>query len=292
MPALPLFLFTILLPLASVVMLWRRRRVPLGGWIATLFATVGITAFSVLTAPWGWFGLPVRYGLIALFALALIVSLRRAIPSEPNEESPMRSIAKVLVGLVFGSVAMGVLQGYQVPSGAIDLDFPLRGGSFLIAHGGSTGPSNLHNSDPKQRYALDIMKLNSYGSRASGLFPRDLREYAIFDAEVLSPCNGAVIAAVDGLPDQTPGTMDVKNEAGNHVIVRCGDADVTLAHLRKGSIAVRPGANVVSGQVVAHVGNSGNSSEPHLHVHAERNGAAVPARFGGKWWVRNEVVRR
>lgn len=291
MPAFPLFLFTILLPLVTIVMLWRRARAPLAGWLATLFATLGITSFSVLTAPWGWFGLPVRYALVALLALAIVVSLRR-VPMEAKEESPLRAIVKVMLGFFFGAVAVGVLRGHEVPPGAIDLAFPLRGGSFLIGHGGSTGPSNLHNAHPKQRYAVDIMKLNAFGSRASGLFPRDLRSYAIYDAEVLSPCAGTIVAAVDGLPDQTPGVMDAQHEYGNHVIVRCGAADVVLAHLRRGSVAVRPGVMVATAQLLGHAGNSGNTSEPHLHVHAERNGVAVPAKFGGQWWVRNEVARR
>ena len=132
------------------------------------------------------------------------------------------------------------------------------------------------------------MKLTPYGTRARGLYPRDLQRYAIYDAEVLSPCAGPVIAAVDGFPD----TPDPKNEMGNHVIVQCGDANVTLAHLRRGSVAVKPGAAVASGQLVGRVGNSGAAGEPHLHVHAERNGVAVPARFSGEWWVRNEVARR
>ncbi|HEX6094938.1 MAG TPA: M23 family metallopeptidase [Thermoanaerobaculia bacterium] len=292
MPALPLFLFTILLPLMTIVMLWRRARVPAAGWLATLFAAVGVTGFSVLTAPWGWFGLPVRYALVVLLVLAIVVSLRRAVPVERRDESPLRTIVKVLLGVFFGVVALGVLRGRAVPPGAIDLAFPLRGGTFLIGHGGSTAPSNIHNAHPKQRYALDIMKLNAYGSRASGLFPRDVRRYAIFDAEVVSPCDGAIVSIVDGLPDQPPGVMDAKHEAGNHVIVRCGDADVVLAHLRRGSVAVRPGATVATGQLLGRAGNSGNTSEPHLHVHAERNGVAVPAKLGGRWWVRNEVARR
>ena len=276
----------------TIVMLWRRPRVPVAGWLATLFAAVGITAFSILTAPWGWFGLPVRYALVVLLVAAIFVSLRRAIPEDRKPESPLRSVVKVLLGFFFGGVAFGVVRAHQVPPGAIELGFPLRGGSFLIGHGGSTPPSNIHNAHPQQRYALDIMKLNAFGSRASGLFPRDLRRYAIFDAEVLSPCNGAVVSVIDALPDQTPGTMDAKNAAGNHVVLRCGDVNVTLAHLRRGSVAVRAGADVAAGQLVGRAGNSGHSTEPHLHVHAERNGVAVPARFGGEWWVRNEVARR
>lgn len=275
MSVLPLFLFTIVLPLIAIVVLWRRPRVPLGSWLATLFAAAGITGFSVLTAPWGTFGLPVRYALIALFVLALLVSLRRAAPAERKEESPVRAIVKVLLGFFFGGVALGVLRGHEVPPGAIDLAFPLRGGSFLIGHGGSTGPSNIYNAHPQQRYALDILKLTPFGTRARGLSPSDPRDYAIFDAEVVSPCNGAVVSA-----------------AQDQVVVRCGDANVTLGPLRRDSIAVRPGAPVATGQLLGRVGHSATTGEPHLHVFAERNGAAVPAKFGGEWWVRNEVARR
>jgi hypothetical protein len=287
----PLFLFTILLPLVTIVMLWRRARVPAAGWIATLFVATGITGFSFLIAPWGWFGLPVRYALALLYLAAIVLSLRRPVPPDVQEESPVRTIVKLLLALFFGGVAMGVLRGHQVPPGAIELAFPLRGGSFLIGHGGSTSASNLHHAHPQQRYAVDIMKLTPFGTRARGLSPRQLQRYAIFDAEVLSPCNGAIVSAVDALPDQAPGTVDPKNLAGNHVIVRCGDADVTLAHLRRGTVAVRPGATVTTGQLLGRAGNSGVTTEPHLHVHAERNGTAVPARFGGEWWVRNEVAR-
>lgn len=276
----------------TIVMLWRRPRLPKTAWMATLFASASVTAFSFLAAPWGVFGLPVRYALVVLFALALFVSRRRPVPVERKEESPLRTIAKMLLGIMFAVVALGVLRGREVPSMAIDLAFPLRGGSFLIGHGGSTGPSNLHNADARQRYAVDFLKLTEYGTRARGLHPQDLRRYAIFDAEVLSPCDGPVVAAVDAFPDQTPGMVDAKNAMGNHVIVRCGDANVVFAHLRRGSIAVKAGAEVLTGELLGRVGNSGSSPEPHLHVHAERNGLAVPARFGGEWWVRNEVTRR
>jgi murein DD-endopeptidase MepM/ murein hydrolase activator NlpD len=83
---------------------------------------------------------------------------------------------------------------------------------------------------------------------------------------------------------------DEKNVAGNHVVVRCGDADVWLAHLRRGTVAVRSGASVTRGALLGRAGNSGNTTEPHLHVHAERGGRAVPVRFDGRWLVRNATV--
>lgn len=269
-------------------MLWRRSRRPLSGWIATLLLASGIVGFSVLAAPWGIFGLPVRYLLILLFVAAVVRSLRRAPAEELKPESPLRGLVKVLMGVFFGGVAIGVLRGYQVPAGAIDLAFPLRGGAYIAGHGGSTSAANMHHYHPTQKYALDIMKVNAAGMRARGLFPAENTRYRIFGTPVLSPCDGTVRAAVDGLPDR----RDEKALPGNHVIVRCGDVDVLLAHLQRGSVAVRPGAVLRKGQPLGRVGNSGNSTEPHLHVHAERNGAGVPVTFDGEWLVRNEVLRR
>ena len=292
MAAFRLALLTVFLPLIVIAMLWRRARRPIAGWVTTFIAAAGVVGFSVFVAPWGWFGLPARYLLVLLFVVATVLSLRRTPAEETGRESPLRAIVKVLMGVLFGVVAIGVLKGYEVPRGAVDLGFPLRGGAYIVVHGGSTSPGNMHNVHPAQKYALDIVKLNAAGMRARGLYPRALDRYAIFGAEVVSPCDGIVRKTVDGLPDQAPGTADAKNPPGNNVIVRCGHVDAVLAHLSRGSVAVRPGATIRKGQLLGLVGNSGNTTEPHLHVHAERNGAAVPATFDGRWHVRNAVVRR
>ncbi|HEX6084026.1 MAG TPA: M23 family metallopeptidase [Thermoanaerobaculia bacterium] len=285
---LPLFLLTVFLPLIVIATLWRRARRPTSAWVATLFLATGVVGFSVLVAPWGIFGLPLRYVMAALFLAAVVRSWRREPEPDARQESPLRALVKIMLGLAVGGVAFGVLRGHAVPPGAIDLAFPLRDGAYLIGHGGSTSASNMHHSHPQQKYALDIVKLNRAGMRARAISPADLRSYAIYGATIGSPCNGTVLVAVDGLPD----TRDEKRLAGNHVILRCGDADVWLAHMQRGSVAVRPGMQVRSGQPLGRVGNSGNTTEPHLHVHAERNGAGVPATFDGDWLVRNDLVRR
>lgn len=284
----PLFLLTILLPLIVIAMLWRRARQPLSAWIATLLLALGVVGFAFFVAPWGVFGLPARYALAVLLLVAAVRSWRRPAAPDARQESPVRAFVKVMLGIFIGGVAINAVQGRAVPAGAVDLAFPLRGGAFLIGHGGSTSASNMHHSHPRQTYALDIMKLNAAGMRASGIFPADLTRYEIWGTPVLSPCDGIVKAAVDGLPD----TRDEKRLAGNHVIVQCGDVDVWLAHLQRGSVAVRDGMQVRSGQQLGRVGNSGNTTEPHLHVHAERAGKGVPARFSGAWPVRNDVIRR
>src|SRR6185295_2276858 len=121
-------------------------------------------------------------------------------------------------------------------------------------------------------YAVDFVKLYPAGFRARGLFPKDPHAYAIYGDDVVSPCDGTVLA-VRG---------EAKDPLGTKAVLRCGDADVTLAQLVPGSVVVRAGARVARGASLARAGSSGASPEPHLHIHAERNGLAVPITFDGR----------
>jgi Na+-translocating ferredoxin:NAD+ oxidoreductase RnfC subunit len=95
------------------------------------------------------------------------------------------------------------------------------------------------------------------------------------------------------LPDLTPPEMNAKNPEGNHVSLTCDgkEAMIIMAHLQRGSITVKKGDKVKEGQIIGRVGNSGNTSEPHLHIHAERDGTGIPLRFDGRFLVRNHLVR-
>ncbi|MFL6246279.1 MAG: peptidoglycan DD-metalloendopeptidase family protein [Thermoanaerobaculia bacterium] len=287
-----IFFATVFLPLIAIALLWRRSRHPVSAWIVTLFMAAGMAGFSVLVAPWGWFGVPLRTLIALAFVIALLMSLRRPVDPEATPPTAVRLLVMVLIGVFFGRVAIAAMQARTVPPGAIDLGFPLTRGAYLIVQGGSNPAANYHALDAQQRYALDIARLNGAGMRARGLYPDDAHAYAIFGDTVVSPCDGTVVAAVDAFPDASRISLDTKNPAGNHVIVHCGDVDVTLAHLRRGSVAVQAGARVIRGTPLARVGNSGNSTEPHLHIHAVRNGAGVPLRFDGRWLVRNSIVRK
>jgi murein DD-endopeptidase MepM/ murein hydrolase activator NlpD len=284
-----LFFSSILLPLITIALLGRRPRKPRSGWIATFFMAAGMCGFAFFAAPWSWFGVAVRWLIAVLFLTATIVSLRRdAVAS--NEESPLRMVVKILIGVLFGSVAIGVIRAYQPPSRPADLAFPLRGGRFMVVHGGSTSAANVHHSDAKQRYAVDLVKVNGMGFRARGVYPADLTRYGIYGAPVFSPCDGTILDVVDGHADQPRGLMDTRNPLGNHIVIRCGDIDVTLAQLQPRSIAVKKGAAIAVRAPIGRAGNSGSTTEPHLHVHAERNGEGVPVTFDHRWLVRNTIV--
>jgi murein DD-endopeptidase MepM/ murein hydrolase activator NlpD len=99
--------------------------------------------------------------------------------------------------------------------------------------------------------------------------------------------DATVVAVENGAPDNAPGVMDAEHKAGNHVVLDLGNGEFALlAHLQKGSVAVKVGDKVTAGQRLGLTGNSGNTSEPHLHFHVQDGpklfeGAGIPAFFDG-----------
>lgn len=103
---------------------------------------------------------------------------------------------------------------------------------------------------------------------------------------------------MDGLPDLQVPKVDREHLAGNHVLLRCANADVLRGHLRPGGVQVRVGDAVATGAWLGVLGNSGNTGEPHLHVHAQRPGPAgaplggdpLPVLFDGHFPVRGDRI--
>lgn len=189
------------------------------------------------------------------------------------------SLALLVLGC---SVAVQALAGRRPPAAAVtDMASPFGPGEFLVGQGGSTLMINAHlrTLDEKvarfrawrgQSYGLDFVGVGPWGLRASGLRPTDPALYAIFGTSVHAPCAGHVVATEGDMPDLEVPHQDLVNRLGNHVILRCDEAEVVLAHLQRGSISVAAGDEVAVGTRLAAVGNSGASSEPHLHIHAQR----------------------
>jgi hypothetical protein len=132
-----------------------------------------------------------------------------------------------------------------------------------------------------QRFAVDWEQLDEQNRIYSG--PQtSLTSYTIFGKEVLAVADGRVATAVDGLPEQVPGTfpsgLPVEQADGNAVILDLGDGNFALyAHMQPGSLRVRAGDFVRRGQVLGLVGNSGNSVAPHLHFQMMDGPSALDA---------------
>jgi hypothetical protein len=291
MIALNVIIFSIALPLMATLWLARWPRTPRVAWFSTFLFTAGFDAQSFVITPWAWLGIESRYLLALAFFAALISSLRRE-ETPPVAPSAVFTVIKFLFGIFFAAGAVMGLNGYLAPRDTIALDFPLHDGTYIVGQGGSTVFVNYHNVYKPQQFALDIVKLNAFGMRARGLYPSDLARYAIFGDAIHSPCDGTVIASRDSVLDLPPPQRTEKLPEGNFVSLNCSGATVYLAHMRRGSVRAVPGAIVHRGDILGIVGNSGNTTEPHLHIHAERNGAGVGILFNGRWLVRNSIIRR
>lgn len=144
----------------------------------------------------------------------------------------------------------------------------------VLAYGQSHAVDLVHEpaGTPRTRYG---------GWRLAGVVPG---AFPGFGQVVFSPAAGVVVTARDGQRDHRARTSwpqllllfaestvrelgGARRILGNHVVLRLPTGEyVALAHLRKGSLRVREGDTVGAGQPVAECGNSGNSSEPHLHL--------------------------
>jgi len=180
-----------------------------------------------------------------------------------------------------GVLVVYVVAGLREPGTEADemrLSFPFRSGRWAVTIGGVRA-FNHHLHVPGQAGALDLVALRIDGARASGVCPARLEDYLAYDVEVVSPCAGVVADVVDHQPEHPPGWIRRGSARANQVVIDAEGSVVTLTHLRPGSIRVVPGERVVPGTPIGRVGNSGRSAEPHLHLHAERDGRPLRLRF-------------
>ena len=293
-----------LLPAFLLVDVYRRKYLARRDWLLDVVLVTLVLLFVFMTSRWDWFSYYLRILLIPLLGLVTYASFRCIDKSVTKEEAPASDRKGIEYGvkglLILAIIVLNIdaFRGYFAPSGTIDLAYPLRSGVYYVGGGGSSRWVNGHHAFPPQDYALDIVRLNMFGNRASGIAPQELSRYAVFEDKVYSPCSGIISQSVDAYPDQTPPERDVEHLAGNYIVISCKGVEVILAHLNQGSLLVQENEVVQQGQVLAQVGNSGNSSQPHLHIHAERggegsreilDGAAVPIRFEGRFLVRNSL---
>jgi hypothetical protein len=271
-------------------------------WLVNVLAFGMLILYLLISARWDVSSLYLRGLIPILFVAATAWSYRRIqAPATPPATWKTLLAWGTNLGLIvlMSGFLWFSLNGYRTPGHAVDLASPLKG-THVVLNGGQSPFTNGHFRVPSQSYALDILGVNAFGARAS-LFgsSRDLESYVIYGQTVFSPCDGRISAAVDGLPDLIPPARDTDNLAGNHVLIECGDIEVVLAHLRNSSVKVAVGQSVATGDPLGEVGNSGNTSEPHLHIHAERggepgvilDGSSVPITIEGRFLVRNSVFR-
>lgn len=292
-----LLLVCIGLPLFYAWRIWRLDEPFLMGWLLIAADACVFVALVFLIGRWDIAGYYLQFVLLALLAASIAVSFARHVrrPFVPAERKAFfrKHLPSALSLAFFGAVLVYVVTGLVPPGHTRDLAFPLQDGRFTIGQGGGITLLNHHAGHEAQRFAVDMTAVGRAGFRASGVLPDDLDRYEIFGKPVVSPCDGTVAHSEDGHPDLSPPDADRGNPAGNHVVLLCDGLQVELAHLQQGSVDVEAGQEIGTGDPIGRVGNSGNTTEPHLHIHAvdPATDAGVPITFGHRFPVRNRVYR-
>jgi hypothetical protein len=189
-----------------------------------------------------------------------------------------------------GAITGLLVQAKQEEAPTKHLDYrtktPLRlpfEGEWFVGWGGRKIADNYHAASPDQRFAYDfLIERNGVTHTGDGTANE---QYFCFWKPILAPGPGTVAVALDGIEDNKPGTMNETEVGGNHVVIDHGNGEFSfLAHLKKGSVRVKKGDKVEAGTPLGLCGNSGRSSEPHLHYHLQTTpvffkGEGLPAQF-------------
>ena len=147
---------------------------------------------------------------------------------------------------------------------------------LTVAWGGDSVKTNYHAVTPDQRWAYDFI-VEPYLSESE-----NLEDYGCYGINVLAPANGRIVIAHDGDPEQVPGQLQTSlNPFGNYVVIELPtETYIVIAHLKLNSVVVSEGDMVEEGDIVGQCGNTGNTSEPHIHIHHQRqNPADFPVNF-------------
>lgn len=171
---------------------------------------------------------------------------------------------------------------------------------IFVFWGGRSVEQNYHAIDANQRFAYDLLMMKDDASHAGE--GRRNEDYFCFGKSVLAPGEGTVVEVIDGVHDNVPGQMNPEQVTGNRVVIDHGNGEHSLlAHFRNGSLKMKKGDRVRAGQTLGECGNSGNSSEPHLHYQLQDGprfgvSAGLPPQFNdyladGKPVARGEPVK-
>ncbi len=169
-----------------------------------------------------------------------------------------------------------------------EYDLPFDG-KWAVINGCFTKEYSHSWGIPSQRYAYDFIIMDDNGQSHNGSFTQS-ENYYCYDRDILSPSDGIVVEVLNNADDSLIFKKGLfyaraKHIGGNYVVIKHAEQEYsTLAHLKKDSICVAVGDKVVRGQPIAKCGNTGNSTEPHLHFQLQTGqdfykSAGLPIHF-------------
>ncbi len=297
-----------------VLLTWTlgRNYASLAAFIVQGLVLVSYTAFIFLLGSWAFASFYVRYAILIAAPAALVWSFMH-VGNLPFFTSPQFPgwigygagvmVTSVLVFLVFGAIRSRFYDERPV-----NLAFPFKKGVYAVFEGGNGRVSSFMNyhysasmhkgarTNLSMRYAVDITKTTRWRNDADGFLPTQNEKYAVFHQTVYSPCDGQISDVEDKWPNETPWSGKAPYNVGNHIVITDKDFGVLMGHLQKGSMLVKAGDMVKEGQPIAQAGNSGWTSQPHLHIQVMRKSTGsfwgwegIPIFFEGRNPIKNSL---
>jgi Peptidase family M23 len=272
------------IPLALILWLWAGKSRSKFSWaVKTLFvATYLILIYFI--GFWGFASFYLRYSWFLVFVFAGIFSYLkvRGLPfyAKVHARNWIWTALESGLSIFFIYLITGAIGANIYDTKPVELSFPFKNGVYSPYWGGNGKASSFMNyhylssihkgakTNLSMKYAVDIEKLNSLGMSSKGFLPLELENYEIYQQKILSPCDGKVIEVVDGLRNEMPWSGNYPYNVGNHVAIIKGDVCVVLGHMQPGSIPVKVGDSVRTGEVIGKVGSSGMADQPHIHIQA------------------------
>jgi Peptidase family M23 len=274
----------LIIPLVLILWSLGRSYTSKVSWGIQILFLVAYTVFVFLMGSWAFASFYLRYTILALTIATVLWSLRhlKGLPLfvRPSFLGWIGYGAGIVISAVLIYLTAGGVRSHFYDETAVNLSFPFRNGVYAVFEGGNGRASSLMNYhygasihkgariNLSMRYAVDITKLTRWGNDAEGFLPTHNESYAIFNQVVYSPCDGKIASVEDKWPNATPWSGTPPYNVGNHILITSADFGVLMGHLQQGSILVKVGEIIKKGQPIAQVGNSGWTSQPHLHIQA------------------------
>jgi hypothetical protein len=179
-----------------------------------------------------------------------------------------------IIGLLFKPVETNTTPNFTRNSTPFLLPFK---GEWFTFWGGDTKAQNYHVINKTQQGAFDFVVLDKNDKTFERSGTRN-EDYFAFGKPLYAVCDAEVVEVITGVHDNPPGRMNPAQPFGNMITLKTASNEfIVYAHFEEATIRVKKGDKVKKGQQLGNCGNSGNSSQPHLHFHLQDRAANFQA---------------
>ena len=163
-------------------------------------------------------------------------------------------------------------------------------GRWIVANGGIRKETSHSWNVCNQRYAYDFyIQKNGKTFLGDG---KNVTDYLCYGKPVLAVADGTVIEiknlfADTPIPEEVEAVCSSSDVRGNYIVIQHSKHEYsTIAHIKKDSFCVKVGDKVFRGQQIACCGNSGNTSEPHIHFQIQQGKSFLFSASLPIWFVK------